>query len=122
MSKLSSTDFDLITVYRSSDPRQTSQLKFSRSLRSLAIGSKDTIIIGDFDIDLNDKEKSNFILQALSNFGFCQIISEPTHIEGGLIDHCYVSGNTLVQRLKLSKKSVYYTDHDMIEILCKTVK
>ena len=81
-----------------------------------------TIIMGDFNIDFNGDAKSSYILQDLLNFGLCQIIREPTHIEGGLIDHCYVSRNTLVQRLEVTQKSVYYTDHDIIEVLCKTVK
>ena len=67
-------------------------------------------------------EKSCLILQELSNIGFSQLISEPTHIEGGVIDHCHVSGNSLIQRLELSQKSVYYTDHDIIEVLCNSIE
>ena len=61
-------------------------------------------------------------MQELSKFGFIQIIGEPTHIEGGVIDRCHVSGNSLIQRLELSQKSVYYTDHDIIEVLCKSIE
>ena len=122
MSKLSSTEFDLISVYRSSDQRLKSQKEFARSLKSLINRPMQTIIMGDFNIDFNGDAKSSYILQDLLNFGLCQIIREPTHIEGGLIDHCYVSRNTLVQRLEVTQKSVYYTDHDIIEVLCKTVK
>ena len=83
--------------------------------------TKDTIILGDFNIDMYGNEKSCSIMQELSKFGFIQIIDEPTHIEGGVIDHCHVSGNSLIQRLELSQKSVYYTDHDIIEVLCKSI-
>ena len=92
------------------------------SLMNLIDRSTDMIILGDFNIDTYGSEKSCSILQELSSFGFSQNICEPTYIEGGIIDHCHVSKYSLIQRLKLSQKSVYYTDHDIIEVLCKSIK
>ena len=116
MSKLESKHYDLISVYRSSDTREISQLIFCRSLINMINLKNKTFIIGDFNLNVID-DRSNMITKELSKLGFRQLVQEPTHIQGGLIDHCYVSQNILLTNVRINQKSVYYTDHDMIEIL-----
>ena len=50
-------------------------------------------------------------------FNFEELVGEPTHIRGGLIDQVYVSkGFSLFSHLKSQVLSVYYSDHDAIEV------
>ena len=72
-------------------------------------------MLGDFNFNAVCQEQ-NFILRELENWGFKQLIQHPTHVQGGVIDHCYISDNLPLSSISLSQKSVYYTDHDIIEI------
>ena len=83
-------------------------------LRELIVTNKKTLILGDFNFNALNPEQS-FILSELENWNFRQIIQKPTHIQGGLIDHCYIS-NLPICCISLSQRSVYYTDHDIIEV------
>ena len=58
-------------------------------------------------------------MRELENWNFNQLVREPTHIQGGLIDHCYMSDNISSSSVSLSQKSVYYTDHDINELIIK---
>ena len=50
-------------------------------------------------------------------FKFEQLVGQPTHIRGGLIDQVYVSkGFSVFSHLKAQVLSVYYSDHDAIEV------
>ena len=73
---------------------------------------KCTVIGGDFNI-CQAKNKQNSIAKWLSSFGFRQLVTEATHIEGGHIDHLYVSNDISAE---LEIYSPYYTslDHDAL--------
>ena len=60
--------------------------------------------------------KKNSIMHEIEKLGFSQLLHQPTHILGGLIDHCYVAKNVEDSSYEISQKSVYFTDHDIIEI------
>ena len=50
-------------------------------------------------------------------FKFEQLVGQPTHIRSGLIDQVYVSkGFSVFSHLKAQVLSVYYSDHDAIEV------
>ena len=115
MSKLVSEDYDIISVYRSSDSNQSNQQRFTRILIDMVNINKTTFILGDFNLNISCDETS-VLYKNMSNSGFSQIVKEPTHNQGGIIDHCYVSKNVLVNNLKLIQKSVFYTDHDILEV------
>ena len=57
------------------------------------------------------------ISQELSKLGFRQLVQEPTHIQGCLIDYCYVLQIIFLTNVRINQKSVDYTDHAMIEVL-----
>ena len=44
------------------------------------------------------------------------MVQNPTHIGGGLIDHCYVSESIVIDCLTLRQKPVYYSDHDLVRL------
>ena len=118
ISKLVSKDYDFISVYRSSDSNRCNQKTFCSTLSELINRRKNTIISGDFNINGLIKDE-NSITVALVRSGLKQIIQKPTHIRGGLIDHCYVSESISNDFLILRQKAVYYTDHDLIMLMVK---
>ena len=47
------------------------------------------LISGDFNLNFR-KENANIIISGLKNMNFLQLIDEPTHTNGGIIDHLYI--------------------------------
>ena len=118
MSKLQYSSYDIICVYRSSDSNKANQINFLKDLNSLISAKRKTLICGDFNFDILSKE-INVIFNELSCWNFHQFVESATHIEGGLIDHCYMSDNIDSSLVTLKQKSVYYTDHDLILVNIK---
>ena len=118
ISKLSSEKYDIISVYRSSDSVESNMIDFLTDLRTLLCTNKNTLILGDFNFDASSQNK-NFLLRGLENWNFKQLIQDPTHVQGGVIDHCYISNDVPICSISLYQKSVYYTDHDIIEVTIK---
>ena len=66
-----------------------------------------SLIIGDFNFTPDD---SNQITKQLQAWNFCQLIRSPTHKDGNILDHAYVSeelSNSTLSELHY----VYYSDH-----------
>lgn len=120
ISKLQSEKYDIICVYRSSDSVKTNQIDFLNDLRSLICQGRKTFISGDFNFNALCP-KQNYILKVLKTWNFVQMVKEPTHIQGGLIDHCYMSNNIPQSIVSFTQKSVYYTDHDVNEIIIREI-
>ena len=76
---------------------------------------KTTFILGDFNCDLK-RYGSSVLSREIIDFGFSQLVKEPTHNQGGIIDHCYISKNVIPSSVLLRQSSVYYTDHDILEV------
>ena len=79
MSKLESKYYDIISVYRSSDSSEISQITFCRRLINMINSKNKTFIIGDFNLNVID-DRPNVISKELSKLGFRQLVQEPTHI------------------------------------------
>ena len=73
---------------------------------------KSIAVIGDVNIDF--LESSHQFMTYMKNNGFTQLVKEPTHICGGLIDHIYVNDALMKKGPYYSQQSVYYSDHDKI--------
>ena len=69
-----------------------------------------SIVTGDFNFDAREE---NSVINFLSMKGFKQLITEPTHDKGRVIDNCYVP-ITIKDEVQLKIHSPYYTDHDAI--------
>ena len=83
ISRISSADLDVITVYRSSNCSDA-----LRHILSLINMERSTVICGDFNLCFvvrNDHP----VIQSLLNLGFEQKVTRATHIQGGTIDHVY---------------------------------
>ena len=66
------------------------------------------IIVGDFNFD---KKETNILTTFLKNNLFSQVVPWPTYIQGGKLDHCYVS---LSIEAQLTRYSPYYSDHSAL--------
>ena len=109
-------NLDSIHVYRSSSG-SIEELK--DDLISLIDEEKTTRISGDFNICLK-KAPNNSLTKQLKHLDFDQLIQQPTHIEGGLIDHIYFRDNTKIFKTPhILRYSPYYSDHDA---LCVTME
>ena len=111
MSRVSSKDLDVINIYIS---RGANKAQFIQDLGSLARGPKPSIIVGDFNIDLlNHPEDS--ISKKIISCGFKQIVSSPTHIMGGLLDHIYIKKPT--KNFQVVMNFPYYSDHASLSLV-----
>ena len=77
---------ELSQVYRSA---RGCSVDLVDSILELLEPDKATVITGDFNICL-DKEPKNVITAAFSEVGFKQLVTRPTHVGGGRIDHVYL--------------------------------
>ena len=112
LTKFSSTDFNVICVYRSREERKDKQIDFLKDLVKFLNNKKKTIITGDF----NTNSETSVISQELKSWNYKQLITSPTHRDGNIIDHCYISDNIRVDSINIKQTPVYYTDHDKIQI------
>ena len=115
MSKISTADLDIINVYRS-DSCQDFELILNSQLHK----NKETIIVGDINIDLLKKgPKQSKLLNFLKESGLHQLVTVSTHQseneEASMIDHVYAS-DQIYQRITISKKCVRFSDHDALFI------
>ena len=63
------------------------------------------------------KQPSNEITRRLVEKGFRQLVTESTHIRGGMIDHCYWKDTGKIWKEPVVERySVCYSDHDIILI------
>ena len=110
IAKVSSAEFDVINVYCS---HGLNTVEFLRDLGSLAGSMKTGFIIGDFNVDFLHEPKAAIVRKILSH-GFKQMVSHPTHMEGGLLDHAYHKGLSWEPIADLHFP--YYSDHALISI------
>ena len=111
LSKLKSSNLEIIAVYRSEQGNPTELLNHIIAMISPGVN---TVIFGDFNICYLS-QRSNKITKYLEQNGFTQLVKEPTHIKGRLLDHFYLRANG-DDHLKTSvfRYSPYYADHDAI--------
>ena len=72
------------------------------------------MIGGDFNICALTKE-NNILTKSLKEMGFKQKVTQPTHIQGGALDHIYISqGSSAGYETSLEFIPKYYSDHDSL--------
>ena len=112
ISKFSSKNEDVICIYRSTTSNLDLQREFTQEIDSVMNIDRRQIFIGDFNIEASE----NLIVQEFEKKNFRQLVTFPTHEDGGIIDHCYISNLIQPETIKLEQKAVHYTDHDMLKI------
>ena len=104
-------DIDVICAYRSSTDKLD---KIVTKIENLLNKEKVTIIVGDFNVCYL-KKPSNKISRKLESLHFRQLVNEPTHEEGGCIDHLYFYAPATIETdYLLEIVPVYYSDHDCL--------
>ena len=116
ITKISSENIDIISVYRSGN---SNQIEVQESFLELVDEQKRTIICGDFNICF-EKNRNSRLIKGLENQGFKQLNLQPTHFLGGHIDHVY---SNIDSDVKVTLYSPYYCakDHDGLLIEVKNV-
>ena len=115
ITKFTSPDLDIISVYRS---RNGHSVELLNHLLSMLTEGKPSLITGDFNICYLIN-RNNRMSQGLVKNAFKQLVSEATHIRGGHIDHAYWRDhhNAWLEPV-VDRYSPYYSDHDGI---CTTI-
>ena len=65
------------------------------------------IVIGDLNYETSEK---NSLSKYLYSEGLVQIVKRPTHIDGGIIDHCYLR-KEWKNRIEVDYFFRHYSDH-----------
>ena len=80
---------------------------------------KPTLVIGDFNFCFLENS-SNLTKSYLTRNQFTQLIRQPTHIGGHLLDQAYLRDIRGMLRCVVELHSKYYTDHMGLAIMIKT--
>ena len=106
LSKLSSITIDVIAVYRSQNCPYD---QLNDGIKKLLTADKSSLVVGDFNFCYKDKVTST--KRFLEENHFVQLIQEPTHIDGHILDQAYLLYDK--RRLDINTKvdSKYYSDH-----------
>ena len=90
------------------------------AVRYLALSKKISVILGDLNEEYFDNEP---ITQGLAELNFAQLVKHSTDVRGGLIGHVYLLfGYSTFAKTKIYIRSVYYSDHDAIQMDCSFVR
>ena len=110
ISKFSSPDIDIITLYRSQRGNFTD---LNENIELLKTERKPILITGDFNFCYIDSS-NNPTRKYLLGKNFSQLINEPTHLEGHALDQAYIKGDI---EARAETQSKYYTDHKGLNLL-----
>ena len=115
LSKFTSATLDIIFIYRS-QPANYEQL--NQNIKLMTNNDRPQLVIGDFNFCflLNS---SNSTKSYMNEENFVQLIREPTHIEGHLLDQAYLRDTCGDLRCTVELQSKYYTDHMGIAMIVK---
>ena len=94
--------------------------QFCEILEFLLISNPVNVIVGDFNYD-RSKVSTNKIVDHLKDYA--QVVNEPMHISGSLIDHIYIK-NTLLKDFAFNVKvqNMYFLNYDAVKIVLKNKK
>ena len=112
ITKLRSESLDVINIYRSAGAQTESLI---HDVSSLISSGKHTLIVGDFNL-CYISDYSHQLFEALRVKGFQQIVKNPTHIEGRLIDLVFTNNLDPDINYQVEQQAQFFTDHDLIEV------
>ena len=103
-------DIQIYVIYLSQSNNDVKE-RLWEEIRKLKQKNLHVMIIGDFNIDARNLDllTNHFIRHNL-----VQLVKEPTHIEGRIIDHLWVSQN--LPKIDLNFHYPYYTQHKSLII------
>ena len=104
------TDIQLYVVYLSQANNKVKERVWEK-INEFRKKKFHTMIIGDFNLDAREFD---VLTKHFIENDMVQLVKEPTHIEGRVIDHLWVSKN--FPKLKLNLEYPYYTQHKSLVI------
>ena len=118
LSKFTSSTLDIISIYRS---QKGNFNDLNSHINTIQSKDKPLLLIGDFNFCYRD-QKSNPSKKYFAKQDFIQLIDEPTHIEGHLLDQAYVRDKKKMLNWTVDVQSKYYSDHKALAIVVKKSK
>merc|ERR1712112_608653 len=106
--KVEMRKLDVITIYRS---QEEPLYQATHHLKNLVNPEKDTLVVGDFNYGAYEV---NGMSNYLAREGFSQLVTLPTHIRGGIIDHAYLRSSMTKLQAEVKTFSHYFSDHDSV--------
>ena len=115
LSKFTSSTLDIIAMYRS---QGGSYSELNRYIEIMDSKDKPLLVIGDMNFCFLTSGM-NTTKRLLKSKQFTQIIMEPTHIEGHLLDQAYLRDCKGALEWTVEVQTKYYTDHEGLAIMIK---
>ena len=115
LTKFTSPVIDIVVIYRSQSGNLT---ELKELIEELIDGEKAELILGDFNFCFISNP-SNPVTNFFEQNNFLQLIQEPTHIEGNLIDQAHLRDTKQDIEFSSELHSKYYTDHNALAIIVK---
>jgi exonuclease III len=115
LSKYTHNDLDIINLYRSQEGNYE---ELNQIIREIKSEEKPQLVLGDFNFCYLDNF-SNPTRKYLEKKKFTQMISQPTHIEGNLLDQAYLRDTQGELDCTAELHSKYYTDHKGLALIVK---
>ena len=118
LSKFSAANLDIISLYRS-NPGNLQEM--NQLIKQLGNRNVPQIVVGDLNFHYLE-EKNNSTKQFFKKEKYSQLIMEPTHTEGNLLDHAYVRDERKLLKSTAEVHAKYYTDHKGISLIVEQRK
>ena len=109
--KVSNEDIEIVNVYRS---QECNTRVFQDKLEYVVDLSRPTIVCGDTNIDIS-KDRGRAFIEFMESLGLTQLVTQPTHARGGLLDHVWVTAD-LKDKVNVKQTAVYFSDHTILTI------
>jgi hypothetical protein len=110
------TSFTCLLLYRKNGPNIQ---QFISCLGYIMNSCDIDIICGDFNIDYFNQKNSYLLKQLAESLNYFQLVTQPTFVSSGsLLDHVYVR-NSIRNNVETKVISVYYSDHDAVNVTLK---
>ena len=106
----------LLLIYRKND---SSIFQYVENINNIINTNVIDIILGDFNINYFNESSIRSLRDTMNSHGYVQIVDKPTFISAGsLLDQVYVK-QSLRNNTRIEVTSVYYSDHDAVNIVMK---
>ena len=115
LSKFCSENLDLVAIYRS---KQGNQQDMNQLIKQLENRNVPQMVVGDLNFHYLE-EGANSTKKFFKKENYSQLIMEPTHIEGNILDQAYVRDESGLLKITAEIQTKYYTDHRAIAMVVK---
>ena len=118
LSKFTSGILDVIVLYRSQHGNKQEMNQLIQQLEDVNIP---LLVIGDFNFPYLE-DGTNSTIHFFRENNYFQLIREPTHIEGNILDQAYFRDETGLLEITAETQTKYFTDHRGIAVTVKQGK